>query len=191
MNIEQLRRFLESYDIPLDKWGKGKAKTLENFLKELNSGESQLTSVDGKLFRSALGSVAVIHYFDYPFHSVLTEVHQIMSNGKIYSRDIPFSIGEKVLPNESSLEAVYRAFKEELAIEEKLKLRERPGYVQGPVPSTSYPGIITTYFVDVWFAMMPKHLYKRVYTEVQPDKTSQFVWTPYYIWKSRFPARSL
>jgi len=190
MNITQLRRILEAHNIPLDEWGKGKARTVEQFLKELNSGESLLTSVDGELFRSSQGSVVEIHYFDCNLrqHYMLTELHQILANGRIITRDIPFSIGEKILPNESSLDAARRAFKEELGITEKIALREKIGYTQGPVPSTSYPGIITSYYVDVWFADLPHHLYKKEgYTEVQSDKTSEFVWTPYHIWKGWFP----
>jgi hypothetical protein len=192
MNIQQLRRLLESHDIPLDKWGKGKAKTPESLLQEIDSGESLLTSFDGRLYRSLGESFVQISFFEGAYtHLVLHKGHQTFENGRNSNFELlPFSIGKKIRPNESSLETAYRAFKEELGIDEKLDLREREGYVLGPVPSISYPGILTTYNVSVWYGMMPKHLFKSVYIETAPERTSYFFWTPNYIWRNWFPAQA-
>ncbi|MFA7193327.1 MAG: NUDIX hydrolase [Candidatus Paceibacterota bacterium] len=180
MNITQLHRILESHDISIDEWGKGKAKSLENLLHEINSGESILASVEGKIYRAAIGSVVRVYRLYNGGLCVLTEGKQVFADGTVHRRDLPFSVGEKVFPGESSLEAAQRAFKEELGIDEKIEFNRHSEYVQGPVPSTSYPGILTTYFVDVWSVFMPSHLFRKEgYVEVQPDKTSYFFWIPY------------
>lgn len=177
MNIEQLKHLLVANGIPLDEWGKGESKTLFDLHSELSLGESTLSVEDGKVIRTSFGAVANIYYQFGEDILKLREEKQVFSDGRECRRNLDFSIGEKVKKGESSIDAVKRAFREELGIEDELHMTELTSYDKGPVPSVYFPGLFSIYKVDRWAVLLPERLFKlNGYVEVQPDKTSYFSW---------------
>lgn len=63
MERQELLHILESHSVPLSNWGKGKAKTLDHLLSELNSGEASLLLEKKYLLRLAYGSIVDVFYF--------------------------------------------------------------------------------------------------------------------------------
>ena len=179
MNRKSLMTLLRSFKVPIETWGTGEAKTLDHLYAEISSGEAALTVVNGKLRRYALGITVLVHYIGDGPEKKLVEKEQVFRDGRRKTRALQgnMSIGEKMRPSEDALSAAYRAFKEELKIEERLPLQVLRPFVKGPIPSISFPGIETLYYIHAFMAWIPPHLYKRDgYTEEQEDKTTYFIW---------------
>jgi len=177
MTQEKLIEFLKAGNVSINEWGKGEAKTIEHLLEEINSGEAEISYKDGKILRIAYGAVLDVYYRDGNRILKLKELKQVFKDGRERSRSLDVSIGEKMKPDEHSLDAVNRALREELQITEKLYLVAMPLVVKGPVPSVSFPGLLTKYIMHAWYVYLPKHLYKpEGYIEEQSDKTNYFVW---------------
>lgn len=174
---EELREFLFSHNVPLDQWGKGAAKTLEHLCAEISSRESGLEEKNGALLRLAEGSTLNVYYNDRKNILRLVEARQIFKDGRIKVRELETSIGEKMRHGEDPRVAAYRALSEELGIFEKLFLIPVAPIKKGPIPSVSFPGILSVYMMHVFDVFIPPHLYKAEgYQEHQEDKSSYFVW---------------
>ena len=174
---ENLKVFLSSYNVPLEKWGAGEAKTVDHLCAELLLGESILEVRGGVLTRVAEGSTLHVYHHDGENLWLLIEDKQIFKDGRERVRELETSIGEKMKRGEDSTEAAYRALSEELGIKERLPLFPKPNILKGPIPSVSFPGIQSVYVMYVSDVFIPPHLYKKEgYVEHQADKSSYFVW---------------
>ena len=138
-NVHNLRSWLATKKIPVDRWGTGQAKRVEDLWSELRTGESVLTDPPPRR-RVAFVSV-VVRRGD----AVLTEVAQLLATGGTRTRRLPPS--EKMHPGEDAETAAYRCAWEELGVP-----RESCWIVPGRLTeasrvgeSPSYPGLVTRY----------------------------------------------
>ncbi len=176
--IEELRAYLRARSVPLELWGTGSAKTIEHLLSELNSGESTLASEHGRLLKIGTGACLNIYHVENGRTLRLREEKQVFEDGREKVRaDLLMSVGEKMVPGEDPIEAAYRALREELGITERLPLSPQPGFVKGPLPSTSFPGVYSQFHMYVFDVYLPDRWYKlEGYVEHQKDKNNYFVW---------------
>jgi hypothetical protein len=182
MSIDELKKFLSKYDIPLSEWRKGEAKTLNHLAKEIQEDECSLVEADGFVHRMVSNGVAAHIFYEHEgVRFKLVEEKQVFKDGRERVRgDIRTSIGEKMKSDESKDEAIIRAFQEELGIDPDFEIKETRPIVKGPVPSVSYPGIWSTYRFWIYMVNLPeRHFKSDGYIEEQEDKTSYFVWKEY------------
>ena len=178
MQRDELVRILTSANLPLDKWGTGKAKTLEHLLQEINSGEIQLISTEKGLLRVVSVAMVDVFYQDGSGRSMrLQEDRQVFAGSRERRRNLDSSLAEKILPGENSEMAARRAVAEELQIRDDFGLVPNRNFVKGPTESESYPGLQTRYDMFCFFLHIPtRHFKPEGYVEIMPDKTTYFVW---------------
>ncbi|OIO48351.1 hypothetical protein COX74_01210 [bacterium (Candidatus Gribaldobacteria) CG_4_10_14_0_2_um_filter_41_16] len=173
----ELLALLKKYNVLVNEWGKGEAKTVWHLLSEINSGEAELIEENGELIRKVQGATVNVYYTDGQKILKLKEKSQVFVDGRERVRELEASIGEKLKSNESPISAVQRALFEELNITESLPFSKVSETKKGPVPSISYPGIKTEYLTHVFEVILPFCFYKpEGYIEKQKDKETIFVW---------------
>jgi hypothetical protein len=176
--IESLRTFLESHNIPLERWGVGKANSIEKLLKELNEGECSLRVANGQIIRHGEGAGLIIYFRNSDQLLRLREQCQILKhNGHRRTRPMIASVAEKMRPGEKPEVAIYRAHTEELGICEVIPVNYLYLKKTGPLVSTSYPGFLsksTIHFFNTY--LEAKHFRPGGYVEEQPDKTNYYEW---------------
>lgn len=179
-NIDKvgLLDLLLQFNVDVDLWGKGKAKTVEHLLIEINTGECQLIKLNGELLRLVTGPGLNVFYKDGDQILKLKEEKQVYNDGRVRVRaDLETSIGEKLKPGESSLDAARRALAEELDIKSDLELIPADPITKGPITSVSYPGLKTKYIFEVFDVYLPTESYRPDgYIEEQTDKKNYYVW---------------
>ena len=189
MNRGELMRLLLGHNIPVGTWGTGKAKTFEHLFAEVTSEEVavEVEEAGGQIFgtvirprtvrRTVYGSIVRIYYDDGETSWKLVEQKQVFKDGRLRPRSLQGSIGEKLKRNELPETAARRAMAEELGITEPLSLDTFPPIIKGPLPSDSYPGLESVYYMHIFEVYLPTHLYKpEGYIEHQEDKDNYFVW---------------
>ena len=148
MQISELTYKLSSAGIDITKYGKGKAKTIEHLLREINEGETTLEEQDGRLVRSVrvLG-VDVYHQFADGRQEHLKEEKQIFHDGRERQRTLDWSLGEKLKPDELPNEvAGRRAIQEELGLSKGLTITKPDSNEKiRTQESSSYPGLESIY----------------------------------------------
>jgi hypothetical protein len=179
MTQEELRTLLLEYDVPLERWGTGRAKTLEHLLAELNAGEGALAPAGGGLQRTLSSSLLLVYYQHGPTTYLLREDRQEFADGRVRRRRFDASLGEKMRRGEEPRAAAYRALAEELGITERIALKADAPYTVGPQRSASFPGLSNVLVMYPFETHLPPHLYRPGgYKERQADKTSYFIWMP-------------
>ncbi len=88
MERSHLRVLLERYHVPLHKWGKGKAKTLDHLFSALTAGEMVLGVYDEKLLASSEGSILNVYYDDSTTIWLLKEEKQVFKDGRSRTRTL-------------------------------------------------------------------------------------------------------
>ncbi len=178
MNRDALIHKLKSSGIPLEQWGRGKAKTIDHLLEEINSEETKLLPGQGRsLLRTVQVASITVTYDDGTKVWILHEEKQVFKDGRERHRNMHSSLGEKMTFAEEPIDAARRALREELQITEEIPLQQGGLLVRGPEESSSYPGLATLYRFWDYLVQLPAHLFKpEGYTEVQEDKTTYFVW---------------
>jgi predicted NUDIX family NTP pyrophosphohydrolase len=177
MTRTEIDALLAQHNIPLETWGVGEAKTLAHLYCEIEAGECRLVEHEGSLLRLIAGVAVRIYHPQEGKGLILLEDRQIFSDGRIRRRQDLIGLGEKMKTGEDPIQAARRVFTEELQITEEVPLDYLGQSSRGPVTSNSFPGLFTSYETHLFDAEMPVSLYRDEYTEVQPDKTSFFVWT--------------
>jgi hypothetical protein len=125
--------------IPVQLWGTGGAKRVEDLWSELGTGETVLT--DSPVERR----VSFVNVVVRRGNKTLTEVGQVLATGHYRRRQWP--PGEKMLPSEDAETAAYRCVEEELGVS-RGTCRIVPGSrTEGSrtAESLSYPGLVTRY----------------------------------------------
>lgn len=178
ITFEKLISILEIAKIPYHEWGNGDARTVDDFLNEIKSGESVVTlSSDQKLQRQIDVAMVKVVYItnDYKKYE-LREDRQVYNDGRIKKRKLPTSISIKIKPDEAPEEAGVRALKEELGIDELTEISEFNSSRE-TIPSTSYPGVITYCNSYPFFTPIDSSSFKPDgYTKTQDNKTTYYVW---------------
>lgn len=179
---EELYTRLMRFRIPVDDWGKGTAKEVSHLLSEIQNGDSELVEEkDGIMRRVRVVNISVFAEFDGKTH-ILIEDRQVFNEGTPQERvrkrrDLSGAVSEKIHSSENPDIAVTRAIHEELGIEgsinfNKIRLEDLDR------ESPSFPGLRTQYRVHCYgVTLTGGQIRKDGYKEVQPDKTTYFVWT--------------
>ncbi len=181
MNIDELRQACIRGGIEVAKFGTGKAKTLENLLEEVTTGETVLEEQGGKLVRT-ISVLGVNVYYEAPDGKRyrLIEEKQVFNKGsRERARKLEVSLGEKLLPGESPDEvAVSRAIREELKINDGYIITKDPSFEKKETRlSESYPGLESIYKVYRFVVQLADPAYNpNGYKEEGSEKTTYFKW---------------
>jgi hypothetical protein len=176
MQKYELAALLTKYKVDINLFGVGKAKTLDHLLKEVNSGEAELTKCNGELLRrlSVLNITVLAQHKADRYR--LIEDRQIFKDGRERRRQLSASLSEKLQEDEGLLAACKRALKEEIGVSVYTHTTNATTSVER-VESPSFPGITTEYNLShVEVLIDPSEYRKDGYTEEQKDKTTYFVW---------------
>ena len=178
MDKQELVSLLKNHGVPVERFGTSTFKTIEHLVREIEAGESVLSEQDGRLLRSTSILYITVECWigDQSFR--LREDRQIFTDGRLRRR--PFlhgSVAEKLKAGESpDQKAVIRALQEELGID-RVRSAQQAGITVLEEDSPSYPGLRARFTNHLWrVTLHPEDFQPEGYTEVQPDKTTYFVW---------------
>jgi 8-oxo-dGTP pyrophosphatase MutT (NUDIX family) len=178
---DELIAVLDKAGIPYDRWGTGKARTVEHLLEELETGKSALLELGGFLQRVV--RVVTAHIFYHPegqsgVYLLLKENRQVFSDGRVRWRNYDCSLNGRVGPGESDIAAIYRSVQEELGIDSSsLTFSPRDEETRNAAEGDSYPGLPTKYRIFRYETILPTELFKpESYVECKPDVTTYFNW---------------
>lgn len=147
MTSDELNNFLQTHRIPIEQWGMGEAKSVQDLLLEIERGETTFVEMQGELFRHVkVLNLAIIHVADDGMIYRLYEDHQKFSDGRIRTRKrmLGTAVSEKMLIHEEPEQALQRALKEELQINSLYGI-DTMQTVTETKESSSYPGLKTKY----------------------------------------------
>jgi hypothetical protein len=180
LDLKSLEEYLLRFGIPLEKWGKGYAKTLSHLLKEIESGECTISEEGGNLSREIEFAMCEMFYHDGKNLFKLIEEKQVFNDGRTRIRDKESSVSEKMMIGEDPLESLIRGVKEELGIILDESQIEEEGDVKKTESSQSFPGLITKYSGHNFTCFLNQDQYNpNGYVEVQKDKRTYFIWEEY------------
>ncbi len=178
--VEALERLLSEHGVSVASWGSNEAKTTDDLLDELSSGESRLLEADGGLWRN-VSVVGVDVFFIDPRQGMLhlVEAEQRFRSGRRRIRKLRTSIAEKQLPGEPPSVAARRAIEEELGLSTLgLKLIGKGSEVVEE-DSGSYPGLHSKRTLTYFECALSTGLFNPAgYEERQEDKMTSFAWQP-------------
>lgn len=176
--INTLRKQLSAGGIDTSSWGTGQAKTLAHLQREIELGETVLTTgKNGELLRKVVGGGADIYYQSPDGKRYrLKEDRQIFKDGRERRRDLGQAVSEKMKPGEDPQTAMIRGVEEELGISGKILLTAT-GTVEERVSSPSYPGLESQYIRHTFQVTLNDEQFNpEGYVEEQVDKSTYFVW---------------
>ena len=180
VDLKSLEEYLLRFGIPLEKWGKGYAKTLSHLLKEIESGECTILEEGGNILREIEFAMCEMFYRDGKNLFKLIEQKQVFNDGRTRIRDKESSVSEKMMIGEDPLESLIRGIKEELGIILDESQIEEVGDVKKTESSQSFPGLITRYNGHNFTCFLNQDQYSpNGYVEVQKDKSTYFIWEEY------------
>ena len=180
VDLKSLEEYLLRFRIPLEKWGKGYAKTLNHLFKEIESGECTLSEERGNLLREIEFVMCEMFYRDGKNLFKLIEEKQVFTDGRTRTRDKESSVSEKMMIGEDPLESLIRGVEEELGIIlDESQIEEEDG-VEKTEASQSFPGLTTKYNGHNFTCFLNQSQYNpNGYIEVQKDKSTYFIWKEY------------
>lgn len=177
MNLHELISLLERHNIPLSEWGTGVTKTTAHLLEEIDSGEATLTEIAGQLHWKGRVVALNVYYKEVGKMFKLREAKQVFTDGRERVRSSSTSISEKLKHGENPISGASRLLSEELGIKEELVFIPQPQIIVAAELSPAYPGIFSSYTVDVFNVFLTPSTYREEgYIETQPDKTNYFMW---------------
>jgi hypothetical protein len=177
----KLINLLTKYNIPIESWGTGEAKTIEHLLREIDSGETILVenTESQELIRKFSFLSITIFCTNNGTTYRLHEAKQIFTDGRTRERKLDSSMGEKIKPAETDItESIGKALNEELGIHEDFEIRsDEITHSTKEADSRSYPGLksLRERF-DAVVEIKPSQFNPDGYTEVSQDKTTYFAW---------------
>ena len=170
IDIEKLANAL-----PVNDYGKGKAKSFQQLVDEIKNGETDIIWLDNRPIRLLRIVFLKVCYKD----KILVEDRQEFPDGRVRYRGIE-GISEKLLPQEEPNKAVYRALQEELGFQlEKLQNLSIKflGQELSKKESPSYPGLESHYDIYKYEIYLSDNLYKPEYLELYQDgQKTYFSW---------------
>lgn len=171
-NVVELTGFLEDYGVPVHEFGTGKAKTLEQLLEEVNSGETRLLHDDTVLIRYFLSSIVEVYHEEYKLH----EDRQEFTDGRVRRRGFDFLAEKMSAEDDSPDDAALRCMKEEMDIHDIVPVYNRHNPMLN-ADSMSYPGILTIADLFYYTVELPDKYYNADgYVEEQSSKTNYYQW---------------
>ncbi len=177
--LAALEHLLAEHEVSVAAWGTGEAKTVEDLLVEVKSGESRLlTDADGFLWRN-VSVVGVDVFFIDPRQGMLHlfEAEQRFRSGRRRARQLRTSIAEKQLPGESPPTAARRAIEEELGLSTAGLMLIEKGSEVIEEDSSSFPGLHSRRSLTYFECALSSRLFDPDgYEEHQADKTTSFAW---------------
>ncbi len=168
---------LKKYNISLDKWGQGSAKTVDHLDREVEGGESVLEERDGKLVRVVRVSWLNVFYVDRNGDRYkLIEKKQVFRDGRERVRSTEYSIAEKISKDEEAKNAARRCLREELGIANPRGINYS-NTLKHIEESHSYPGVLSEYQDYIFDYIVSEGDYRpEGYVERQEDKDTYFEW---------------
>ena len=178
LTADELGDVLKAGGVPIDSWGQGDAKTLDQLLAEIRGGETRLVlSFEGSVSRlmAAVG-VNVYHSDANGRTLLLKEDRQVFSDGRIRRRRLDISLVEKMTLGEDPEVAALRALREEIGVLKPRTLRFVLSQ-ESCYASMSYPGLSGRSFWHNFEATLDEEDFSpEGYVEYQADKTNFYVW---------------
>lgn len=176
-----LPKVLEDFSIPLHKFGTGCHKTLDDLADEILRGETRL-EVDlqsGRLIR--VGAVVRLDVLYLPADAPplkLYEAGQCFNDGRTRHRPTEFAVWEKLKGGEDPDSCLLRALTEELKLTGPVTAI--PGAISEVLRDPEdYPAIRSKFRAfDFEVHLSPDQFCPAGYKEIQPDKTTTFLWQP-------------
>jgi hypothetical protein len=177
-DLIELTNVLKKYNIPVDIWGSGKSKTLNNLLDEIKGEECSLIERSGKITRYIEFVGIKIYYTDNNNERwFLKEIRQEFNDGRVRRRNIPSSVSEKMKFGEDPVVAGIRGIKEELGVEIQPYQLSKHSDLHYDGGSLSYPGLETKYKGHKFICNFNHQQFNtNGYIEVQKDKKTFFNW---------------
>lgn len=143
LSLDNIREVLVAAGIPVGRWGKGTAKSLQDLFTEIKKGESHIT-ITGK---GVVRVVNVVNALIVSERGILLEKMQVLPNG---SKKIRMTVpGGKVAQDELAESALRRELNEELGVfyedmnARVVEVRQN----RDSRPSRSFPGLFTDYCI--------------------------------------------
>jgi 8-oxo-dGTP pyrophosphatase MutT (NUDIX family) len=172
------RKRLTERNIPIEQWGVGEAKTLEQLVAEIKAGETVLQEDNGNLVRLVRAAEVFVWYTQGFDRFFLVEDRQEFSGDRIRRRKRASSVAEKMTPYEHPVIAAQRAIREELGITTPVAMTYR-GPLHNDRESPSYPGLRSIYDVYAFDAELTAEQYRKEgYIEKKEEMTTYFIWRP-------------
>lgn len=170
------KKILTKYGIDTSKFGKNGSKTLKDLTAEIQKGESSLQEINNRLTRCVRIVSLDVFYVEDSSIWRLYERKQKFVSGQSRKRKLPGSISEKLLYNETPLQGIKRALREEIGIK-KYNLTSRITCSTRKVDSPSYPGLETKYKIFCASILIDPSEYKSEgYQEIQKNIITFFRW---------------
>ena len=171
---KSLENYLLKFNIPIDKWGLGSAKTINHLLKEISKGETKFLIENGNLIREVSALSIVVTYKNLK----LKEEYQEFNDGRTRKRKMEASVAEKIDKSDKNLnDAVKRGIKEELNITIGIDQISELKSVSKFRESTSYPGLMSRVTLHRFHVDLKNDQFNpEGYVEIQDDKKTYFIW---------------
>jgi len=155
MEEEDLRKYFETNNVDISKFGTGQAKTLKDISAEMIKGESALMQgADGSVIRVV--DVVVLKLVHSVTNSILVQTEQTFPNGdKVELKRLP---GAKRRPDENQFLTARRILKRQLKVEENHVTLDAAGVqvAEEEKDSLAYPGLRTVYRKRIITATLAK-----------------------------------
>ena len=168
---------LKKYNVPIEKYGTEKFKTIGHLYNEIKEGETILKVENGELVRhvSFVGARVIFKTESGWLH--LYEEKQVFKDGRVRRREhMPYSAAEKFKTGEDPKKVIIRGVKEELGI--VLGPNQFTFYNEVRVEENNdYPGIKSFHKGHEFLIVLKENQYEpEGYIERQVDKDVYFKW---------------
>ncbi|MFQ5661753.1 MAG: hypothetical protein ACE5F2_00665 [Candidatus Paceibacteria bacterium] len=174
-NVPNLTRILDIFGIPIEKFGSGKFKRLQDLFDEIKDEDCQIVITGGKIYRT----VSVIRAKVLYKNLILKEYLQTFDDDRENSPRDRLHVSEKIHIGELARDALKRGFEEELQITSEIDFEEKGVVVEDTNPKTRYPGPKSIYtFYDFTVVLTEDQYVSEGYVEYgkKTGITTYFKW---------------